>query len=143
MPCVRILIGSILALSLAACGAPMGTGDYEVPLADPGDDRILGVGHATTLDGVRSCDPSGGTLVYAWKLLERPDASALAISSAAAVKTQVPVTVDAAGTYLVELVVQQGGRTSAVELVKLEATTDRTRWTTSVVATVDRCGNAL
>jgi hypothetical protein len=143
MPSKRAFLGSLMIVALTACGAPMGSGDYEIPLADPGDDRIIGVGHATTLDGVRSCDPSGGTLTYTWTILEQPDDSTLVVSAAAAAKAQVPITPDAAGTYLIELVVQYGGRTSAPELVKIEATTVRDRWTNSAVATVDRCGNVL
>ena len=127
------------------CGAPAGTGDLAAPIADPGDDRVIAVGESTTLSGLLSCDPSKGGLHYAWSMLEKPDASTVDPDSAALKSVQFGITADLAGTYIFQLIVTNGSRSSMPEVVVVEATANENRLTapSATPETEDRCGNPL
>jgi hypothetical protein len=129
----------------AGCGAPTGSGDLAAPIADPGFDRVLGIGETTTLSALLSCDPSGGGLNYHWTLINKPEGSNVAPDKDALKAVQFGVTVDITGTYLFGLTVSNGSRTSAAEVVVVEATAAQNRWTSSSASPIleDRCGKAL
>ncbi len=139
---------SVVCLFLYAalgCGAPTGNGELTTPIADPGDDRVIAVGESTTLSGLLSCDPNAGGLRYAWSLLEKPDNSTVAPDADALQSVQFGITADLAGTYIFQLVVTNGSRSSMPEIVVVEASADESRLTAPSVGqeTEDRCGNLL
>ncbi|HBU47769.1 MAG: hypothetical protein VX405_05835 [Myxococcota bacterium] len=129
----------ILASLLSGCGGSLGTGSYAAPIADPGFDRVVPVGEAITIDGIRSCDPEGGSLTFQWSLLSKPEGSQTTVTQGG---VQLVITPDTAGDYLLELVVQNGERSSHPAYALVSATTDSGSWTTGGgPGTTDRCGN--
>ena len=141
MVCLFLFVSS-------SCAAPAGSGNLTALIADPGDDRVILVGESTTLSGLRSCDSeetATGGLAYSWSMLEKPDGSTVEPSSDALNAVQFGITADVAGTYLFQLVVTNGSRSSQPEIVAVEATTNEERVTapSSIPETEDRCGNAL
>ena len=121
---MRILI---LASFLSGCGGSLGTGSYSAPIADPGFDRVVPVGEATTIDGIRSCDPDGGSLNFQWSLLSKPEGSQTTVNQGG---VQLVFTPDTAGDYLLQLVVSNGERSSHPAYALVSATTESNSWTT-------------
>jgi RHS repeat-associated protein len=92
----------------------------SAPVAHAGDDQSGRVGDAIVLDGRRSSDVDGDALSYAWRIVAAPAGSAAALSSASAV--QPGFTIDVAGTYEIELVVNDGTADSAADRVVVSTT---------------------
>jgi len=129
----------VLGTLLCGCGGSLGTGDYGAPIADPGFDRVVPVGEATTIDGIRSCDPEGGSLTFQWTLLAKPEGSQTSVTSGG---VQLVMTPDTAGDYVLELVVSNGDRKSHPSYAMVSATTQSGSWTTGGgPGNADRCGN--
>jgi len=87
--------------------------ENSAPVADLGKRRRAQVGETVTLDGSGSTDPDGDPLSYSWSLVSRPASStsymAGASSDAAAGDSSTFVFVpDAPGTYVVQLIVNDG-----------------------------------
>lgn len=131
----------IVASLLSGCGGSLGTGSYAAPIADPGFDRVVPIGEATTIDAIRSCDPEGGSLSFEWSLLSKPEGSQASVNQGGA---QLVFTPDTAGDYLLQLVVANGERSSHPAYALVSATTDSDSWTTGGgPGATDRCGNAF
>jgi len=97
-----------------------------VPVANAGEDVAAEVGSSVSLDGSRSYDPMGRTLVYSWSVLEKPEASALSALTGSDTATP-SFTPDARGVYVLNLVVDNGISSSASDAVTVTATgTDNT-----------------
>ncbi len=76
------------------------------PVAEAGPDQSVYVGDAVTLNGSGSTDLDGDRLTYRWALINQPEGSAAALSDSAAIQ---PVfAVDRPGTYVVQLIVNDG-----------------------------------
>jgi beta propeller repeat protein len=87
------------------------------PTADAGADQRIIVGETVQLDGGGSSDPDGDPLAYHW-MISKPDLTILALSEEA------PTFVaDLAGTYDVELVVNDGLRDSDPDQATITAIT--------------------
>lgn len=87
------------------------------PLADAGPDQTVTPGQTATLDGSGSSDPEGQPLAFAWSLLSAPQGSAAAIDDLAAAVTALPI--DLPGTYVAQLIVDDGELASAPDTVML------------------------
>lgn len=95
------------------------------PLADAGDDRVVGVSELVQLDGAGSSDPSGGELAFAWSLVDTPANSTLDATSLAAADSVTPsFTPDAIGDYTVALVVTGALATSLPDAVRVRVLGD-------------------
>jgi beta propeller repeat protein len=76
------------------------------PVADAGTSQSLTLGETATLDGRQSSDLNGDPLTYYWSLTAVPAGSTAPIVNPAASLTT--VTPDRAGTYTVQLIVNDG-----------------------------------
>ncbi len=91
--------------------------DNSAPVAAAGADQSVLVGDTVTLDGSGSYDADGDGLTYAWSLASVPAGSAAMLSNAAAVKPT--FVVDLPGTYVAQLVVNDGKMDSAPDSVSI------------------------
>ncbi len=98
------------------------TTENSPPLACITADRPVFVGDTVALDGTCSSDPDGDPLTYAWSLTP-PTGSSAAIQPATAATTSFDL--DHPGTYVVQLVVNDGTRDSAP--VTTAVTTENSR----------------
>ncbi|WP_299968755.1 PKD domain-containing protein [uncultured Roseobacter sp.] len=87
------------------------------PIAEAGPNAVVTIGQPAVLDGTGSSDADGDALSYAWTLIQRPVGSSAALTGAA--NAQPTLTPDAAGTYVAELVVNDGTDFSAPDQVTL------------------------
>lgn len=76
------------------------------PVANAGLDRTATVGSTVTLDASGSSDVDGDPLTYEWSFLSRPPGSAAVLQNATSVTST--FVVDSPGSYVVELVVNDG-----------------------------------
>ncbi|MCW9017511.1 MAG: PKD domain-containing protein, partial [Kangiellaceae bacterium] len=76
------------------------------PVADAGSDQAGLLGDTFYLDGSMSSDPDGDSLTYLWRIVQSPESSQSALSNADAVTTTIEP--DLEGTYVIELVVNDG-----------------------------------
>jgi len=76
------------------------------PVANPGPDQKINVGMTVQLDGSRSTDVDGDPLTYSWAILSTPTGSTAVLSSTTAV--QPTFVADRVGTYIVQLIVNDG-----------------------------------
>ncbi|MDS4041712.1 MAG: PKD domain-containing protein, partial [Candidatus Competibacter sp.] len=85
------------------------------PVAKAGPDQTARVGETVTLDGSRSTDADGDELTYAWRLASAPVGSQAVLVGPASIRPT--LTLDKAGEYGVELVVNDGRADSAPDRV--------------------------
>lgn len=76
------------------------------PVADAGDDETVYIGEQTPVDGSSSSDVDGDTLTFEWAILSAPDGSTATLGNSATQTTD--LTPDVAGTYVVQLIVNDG-----------------------------------
>ncbi|MCC5867740.1 MAG: VCBS repeat-containing protein [Gammaproteobacteria bacterium] len=93
------------------------------PIADAGADQTVPLGSTVMLSGAASSDPDGDPLAFAWQLLSRPDDSSAALVSTNTVDTS--FVADAAGSYVIELVVNDGFEDSAPSSVTVSTENSR------------------
>ncbi|WNO10729.1 PKD domain-containing protein [Teredinibacter sp. KSP-S5-2] len=91
------------------------------PIADAGRDQSINVGNRVSLDGSGSSDPDGDSLTYRWSMISQPSGSNLSLDQASTVASGFkPVEV---GTYVIQLIVNDGQMDSAPDSVVIEVGT--------------------
>ena len=99
--------------SFGQTGFPVGGGN-QAPVADAGPDQSVALGGLVSLSASGSSDPDGDPLQYRWSFQVRPPGSAAVLQGDT---TLTPgFRVDAAGTYVVQLVVNDGSVDSALDI---------------------------
>lgn len=93
------------------------TTQNTAPVANAGVNQIQAVGALVQLDGSGSTDVDGDPLSYQWSLITVPPGSAAALSSLTAVKPT--FTADRAGTYVAQLIVNDGKVSSVPATVQI------------------------
>ena len=91
----------------------------QPPVANAGPNQSVPVSAIVTLDGNGSSDPEGDPLTYSWSLSSVPAGSTAALSDPAAVNPT--FTADAAGDYVVQLIVNDGEFDSEPDTVMITA----------------------
>ena len=76
------------------------------PVADAGPDQTIFVNQTVILDGRNSSDVDGNALTFSWSLVSKPQGSVATLSDSAA--QQPTFKVDKSGTYVVQLIVNDG-----------------------------------
>ena len=92
--------------------------ENAAPVADAGSDRNVPAGSLVTLDGSQSSDVNNDPLAYSW-VLATPAGSNAVLSDPTIFNPT--FTADVAGTYVAELVVNDGTRDSAPSAVTITA----------------------
>lgn len=92
----------------------------RVPVANAGADQFVRTHETVNLDGSASFDPEGGTLTYSWILTDKPDGSSASIANATSATAYITPDVD--GSYLVQLVVNDGMVAGVADAVVVSAT---------------------
>jgi K319L-like, PKD domain/PKD domain len=87
------------------------------PVANAGPDLTRSVGQSAQLDGSASSDQDGNSLTYHWTLTSIPPGSQATLSDAAAVKPT--LLIDAPGTYVATLIVNDGFADSVPDSVSI------------------------
>lgn len=90
------------------------------PVAEAGTDQSNTVGTEIRLDGSLSTDVDGDSLSYFWALTTKPESSATALSSSTQVTPS--FTPDVAGTYVAQLIVNDGTVDSDPDTVTITVT---------------------
>jgi N-acetylneuraminic acid mutarotase len=93
----------------------------SAPVVDAGPDQNVKTNTLVTLNGSWSYDPDGNPITYSWSLTTAPEGSNATLSSSTAVNPTFTADVD--GSYIVQLVVNDGTVDSAADSVTITAAT--------------------
>ena len=93
------------------------------PAADAGADQTVYVRDTAHLDGSSSSDADGDELTFKWSFSSKPSGSSAALSSASTVNPT--FVVDVAGTYIVQLIVNDGTTDSQPDTVIISTENSR------------------
>jgi hypothetical protein len=98
------------------------TATNEAPLANAGLDQDVNTTSIVTLDASGSSDSNAGSISYAWSFTSRPTGSTATFSDASAVSPT--FTADTNGSYVIELVVNDGTINSSAQAITVTARSD-------------------
>ena len=115
-----LLFAMVLTLMLTACKGDSGGGGTAVLAANAGPDQNVSTGVAVTLNGSGSSSANGESLTYAWSFISKPATSTAALTGATTVNPS--FTADKDGSYVVQLIVNDGTEDSA-DTVTITAST--------------------
>jgi DUF971 family protein len=93
--------------------------ENSVPVANAGTDQTVMVNDTVTLDGGGSLDADEDPLSYVWSLIVKPAESNAVLSNPATVSPS--FTADVVGSYVVQLIVNDGTDNSASDTVTINA----------------------
>ena len=91
--------------------------DNQPPVSNAGTDKSVWVSETVQLDGSASNDVDGDTLTFNWSLVSKPSGSSAVLSDTKAVKPTIAV--DVAGSYTVQLIVNDGTVNSVPDTVMI------------------------
>ena len=116
---VRLIVSDGSLSSAASTVTVTASAANIAPVANAGTTQNVVVGSTTTLNGSASSDANGDSITYAWTFVSKPSNSSAALSNATTVNpTFVP---DVAGSYVFQLIVNDGKLSSAASSVTVTA----------------------
>ena len=118
---VQLVVDDGEATSAPARATVTATTANSAPAADAGPDQNVDTGVKVTLDGSASTDADGDALSYHWSFVSIPGSSTTSLTNTTSATPAFTPDVD--GTYIVELIVNDGAVDSAADRVKVIATT--------------------
>lgn len=120
---VQLVVGDGTVTSAADTVTITATSANAAPVADAGDDQNVLTSATVTLDGSASSDANqGDTLTYLWSMTSVPKFSKATLSDVTLVKPTFRA--DLEGTYIVQLIVDDGTVISTADTVTIVATTE-------------------
>lgn len=93
--------------------------ENNAPVANAGADQTVSVGDRVQLDGSGSSDADGDSLTYSWSITSMPDGSEAQLGRTDLASPR--FTADVAGTYTVQLIVNDGTTDSEADSVTIVA----------------------
>lgn len=91
----------------------------SAPVANAGTNQTVTQGDSVQLDGSASSDSDGDALTYAWSFTSRPDGSAASLSNTSIASPS--FSADAAGDFVLSLIVNDGELDSSADSVTIGA----------------------
>ena len=91
--------------------------DNQPPVSDAGTDKTVRVSDTVQLDGSNSSDANGDSLTFKWSVASKPIGSSATLSDTAVVNPT--FVADVAGSYTLQLVVNDGAMNSAPDTVNI------------------------
>ncbi len=124
----NIYLGFVSTLAILMTGCNGGEAESidsangnRTPIAIAGINQQVKVGDLVALDGTNSVDRDNDALSFQWTLVEKPENSTAQLNSPNS--TRPDFNADLAGTYLIDLVVNDGKTNSRTNQVKVVAVT--------------------
>ncbi len=115
-----ILMCTLMAAGCSKSPSKVSSQDHnEFPVADAGDIQNVSVGSTICLNGSRSSDPDRDLITYKWEIKSRPNGSSAVLSGDSIVNPT--FIADAAGVYVIDLVVNDGIVDSGLSEVSITA----------------------
>ena len=115
---IQLVVTDSLGLSSDPAFVTVSTNN-SAPVANAGPDQTAYRNDLVTLDGSGSSDVDGDDLTYSWSLTTVPSGSGASLSDPAAVHPT--FNVDVSGTYVAQLIVNDGTLDSAPETVTVDS----------------------
>lgn len=124
----KISVAALLFLSLVGCGGSGSDSDptpvsevpqNQTPVANAGTDQDVITTTVITLDASASSDSDGDTLSYSWSLTTLPTNSTASLTNSTDVSATFTTDVD--GSYVAQLIVNDGSVDSVVDTVTIVA----------------------
>lgn len=100
---------------------PTPTPTNHRPIANVGPDANVSTGSLITLNGTASSDADGDSLTYQWTITSKPSGSTATLSSPTSPTNS--FTADIAGTYLIQLQVNDGNLSSTADSLTVTVST--------------------
>ncbi len=91
--------------------------ENAIPVANAGPDQFIAPGTTVHLDGSKSTSPDGDSLTYQWTVISKPAGSTASLSNGSAVAPT--FVADQAGTYVLELTVNDGRGNNSSDQVSI------------------------
>ncbi|WP_196137855.1 PKD domain-containing protein [Aliikangiella sp. G2MR2-5] len=96
--------------------------ENSIPVADAGADQTIKLADSAILDGSGSHDPDGDSLTYQWSIIDSPEGSVAALTDPT---SDAPLfTPDRVGSYVIQLIVNDGQNSSAPDNMTLNVEVD-------------------
>jgi hypothetical protein len=120
---------SVLIFGLSACGGSNSDSGMQdpvqvqniAPVANASTDQNIATGSVVTLNGTASSDVDGDTLSYQWSFTSVPSGSSATLSNETAASPAFTADID--GSYIAQLIVNDGTDNSSPDTVSIVAST--------------------
>jgi hypothetical protein len=126
----KIAVAVLLLTSLSGCGGsssdsgsetPPQSSQNQTPIANASADQNIATTTVVTLDGSASSDADGDEISYSWSLTTVPAGSSASLSGSTNVSPTFTADID--GSYIAQLIVNDGTVNSTADTVTITATT--------------------